>query len=462
MKRNDTYGALAMAAILFLSACKVVQPYGQPPVKTDSLYRDAITTDSSTIADRQPSQLFSDPKLLQLLNEGIRNNYDLKIAVARMKAAEATLRQSRAAFLPSISAGPQVTQQKLSETQGGKFFTNDRIYQLAASASWEVDVWGKLRSARRGAVALVLQSDAYRRAVQTGLVADIAINYYTLVAYDKQLQITLQTVENRKQDVETNKALKEAGRLTEAAVAQSEATRYAAEVTIPDLQNNIRQMENALSLLTGRPSARILRDSIEVQQVDTSLQTGVPALVLSNRPDVAQAEYGVQYYFEQTNVARTFFYPTLTITAGGGWQAGSLSDVFNSAALFRNIVGGITQPIFNKGLNRQRLEVAKAQYEEAVALFQKTVLTAGKEVSDALYSYRSASDKAATRVLQLDALKKALDYNRELLKYGYATYTDVLTSEQGYLAAQLNSVSDRLQQLTSVVSLYRSLGGGWK
>jgi outer membrane protein TolC len=282
------------------------------------------------------------------------------------------------------------------------------------------------------------------------------------LAYDKQLAITIETVQNRKADVETNKSLKEADKVTEAAVAQSEANLYAAEVTIPDIQNNIRQIENAISVLTAKQPGPIERDSLSIQTIDTSLLTGVPAQLLANRPDVQQAEFNIRFYFEQINVARAYFYPSLTITAQGGWQNTTLKSLFNTSALFGNLVGGLLQPVFSKGLNRQRLAIAKAQYEENVATFQQTVLGAGEEVSDALYSYQAVLNKRSYRNLQLDALQRSVTYNRELLKNGYATYTDVLTSEQGLLSAQLSSVSDRLQQLTAVVSLYRSLGGGWK
>ncbi len=456
------YPAVIATALLVLQACRVAKPYQQPLVSTDSLYRGVNVTDTATIANIPWGQMFKDAQLQALLQQGINNNYDLKIAVARIKQAQANLRQTKAAFLPTVSGGPQFTQQRLSNSQGGAFFNNNQLYQLSASASWEVDVWGKLKSTSKASLALLMQSEAYRRAVQTQLISDIATNYFNLLAYDKQLAITLETVENRKADVETNKQLKTAGRITEAAVAQSEANRYAAEVTVPDLQNNIRQIENALCVLTGNKPGEILRGSINTEQVDTTLQTGVPAQLLSNRPDVQEAEQSVRYYFQQINVARAYFYPQLSITAQGGWQSGTLKTLFNSTGLFGSVAAGLTQPIFNKGLNKQRLEVARAQYEENVAGFQQTVLDAGREVSDALYSYQSVTSKATTRVQQLSAWQRAVEYNRELLKNGYATYTDVLTSEQGYLSAQLSSISDRLQSLTAIVSLYRSLGGGWK
>jgi NodT family efflux transporter outer membrane factor (OMF) lipoprotein len=400
-----------------------------------------------------------------MLQEAVSNNSDLKVAVGRIKEAEANLRQSKAAFLPTLSVEPEYTKQKIAASQGGNLgIFPSNSYEILGSASWEADIWGKLKSSKKAALASLLQSDAYKRYVQTQVIANVATDYYNLLAYDKQLAITMETVENRKEDVETNKALKQANMssINEASVAQSEANRYAAEVTIPNLQNSIRQTENAICVLLGRQLGPIQRDSLDKQQVDTSLQTGLPAQLLSNRPDVQEAEFNLRYYFEQINVARAYFYPSLSITAQGGWQSATIGALFNTASLFGSITAGLTQPIFNHGLNKQRLAVAKAQYEENIATFQQKVLTAGQEVANALYSYQAAERTIAIRRLQLDASKRAVVYNRELLKNAYATYTDVLTSEQNYLSAQLNSVSDRLQQLTAIVSLYSSLGGGWK
>ncbi len=455
--------AIVAAAIIIFPSCNLRQKYVGTPAKTDSLYRGVNTNDTTAMANISWKQMFTDQKLQLLLQEGINNSYDLKIAVTRINQAEANLRQSKAAYLPTLSVEPQYTKQRTSAAEGGSsgIFPNN-IYELSGSASWEIDLWGKLKGAQKAALASLLQSYANRKAVQTQLIANIATDYYNLLAYDKQLAITRQTVESYKNDVETNKALKQANRVNEASVAQSEANRYAAEVTIPDLENNIRQTENAICVLIGRQPGAVQRDSLAVQQPDTLMQTGLPAQILSNRPDVQAAEFNVRYYFEQINVARAYFYPSLTITAQGGWQAATIGTLFNTGSIFANVVGGLTQPVFNHGLNKQRLRLAKSQYEQYALTFQQTVLGAGQEVSNALYSYQAAKNKTLTRNLQLDALKRAVDYNRLLLKGGYVTYTDVLTSEQGYLSAQLSSVGDRLQQLTAIVTLYQSLGGGWK
>ena len=457
--KNKIYGSILPALLLacILSSCKVTQQYQRSPdIADNKLYRDVTANDTASIAAISWKQMFTDTILQSLIQEGISNNPDLKIAVARIKQTEANFRQSQLAYLPGLNANATVNFSKPSDAQTG----NNKVY---AGASWEADIWGKLKSSKRAAMAALLQSDAYKREVQTQLVANIAINYYALLAYDAQLQITLKTLDNRKQDAETMKLLKESDVVTGAAVVQSQANRYSVEVTIPDLKQNIRETENSICQLLGRESGSIARDSINLQQVATNLNTGVPSQLLANRPDVQEAEYQLRYYFELTNVARTYFYPSLTITAQGGLYNTGLSQFFSATSIFGNIVGGLTQPIFNNGLNNQRLKVAKARQEEFLVTFRQSLLTAGQEVSNALFDYQAASDKVNDRVQQIFYLQKSVDYTKELLKYSSATnYTDVLTSEQSLLAAQLSSISDKLQQLQAVVVLYRSLGGGWK
>jgi outer membrane protein TolC len=283
------------------------------------------------------------------------------------------------------------------------------------------------------------------------------------MAYDQQLQITLATVENRKEDVTTTQALKDADVLTGAAVMQSQAGLYSVEVTIPDIHQNIRQTENAICLLLGRNPGGIARDSIGKEMPAADLHMGLPAQLLSNRPDVQEAEFQLRYYTELTNVARTYFYPALTITGEGGLSANSLAHFFDASALFGNLVAGLTQPIFNNGLNRQRLEVAKGQQQEFLLTFEKNLLTAGQEVSNSLSNYQAATDKISIREKEIHFLQKSVDYTKELMRAdAKANYTDVLTSEQNLLAAQLEGIDDHLQQLQAIVTLYADLGGGWK
>lgn len=450
--------SLLLMVAFVVDACKVTQPYRRAQgIAGNGLFRDTVIADTTTIADIPWRQFFADTLLQHLIEEGLRSNLDLKIAVARLHEAEANFRQSKAAFFPSLAAGASAA---LEQPAGARTY---RTYQLNLNTSWEVDLWGRLRSAKKAELAALLQSDAYRRDVQTQLVANITLDYYALMAYDQQMEITLATVENRKEDVITTKALKDADVLTGAAVMQSQAGLYTVEVTLPDIRQNIRQTENALCLLLGRDPGAIARDSLNNEAVNADLRTGLPAQLLSNRPDVQEAEYQLRYSAELTNVARTYFYPALTITGEAGLSSGTITHFFDASNFFGNIIGGLTQPIFNNGLNRQRLEVAKQQEQESLFTFEKTLLTAGQEVSNALFEYQSATDKVATRTKEIHFLQKAVDYTRELMKAdAKANYTDVLTSEQNLLSAQLNGVDDRLQRLQAVVTLYASLGGGWK
>ncbi|HKG08188.1 MAG TPA: efflux transporter outer membrane subunit [Pedobacter sp.] len=453
-------------SILTLSAC-VTQKYERPALNSNGLYRDNNTTDTSTIADLPWKTLFTDPGLQLLIEQGLNENLDLKQAVERIKVAEANLRQSKAAFLPSLSGDLSVTDAKQSRAAlnfppGININTETQTYRAQLSTSWEADIWGKLGSAKRSAYASLLQTDAAKRAVQTQLIANIANIYYNLLALDKQLAITEQTVKIRQSDVETMKALKEGAVVNGAAVVQSEANLYAAQVSIPDLKRGIREAENSLSILLGKGPGGIERSSLDTQQPYTNLQTGLSAQLLQNRPDVQAAEFAFRAAFENKNLAKTYFYPSLTLTANGGLSSLDVKNFFDNS-IFYNLIGGITQPIFAKGQNKARLNTAQAQQQQAFYSFQQTLLTSGQEVSNALFAYQTANEKETTRAKQIASLTKAVDFTKELLRYSSATnYTDVLTSEQSLLTAQLNSINDRLQKLQSIVNLYRALGGGWK
>lgn len=461
-KKVFTYLMIFLSSVLMISSCKVTQTYQPPAISATGLYRGSVSSDTNTIANLKWSQVFTDAPLQRLIAEGITKNLNLQMAYTRIQQAEAYYSQSRAAFLPTLNANAQVTESKLSAVQGFGIRTSATQYQLGLSSSWEVNIWGKLSSARRASLASLMQSGAAAKAVQTGMVASIANYYYSLLALDKQLTITEETVKYWDTTVTTMRALKEAAVVTGAAVVQSEASRYAAEVTIPDLKQNIREIENALSIVLSRPPGNIIRSNIDNQTSVTLLQTGVPAQLLSNRPDVQEAEYNFRYSFEQTNLARTYFYPSLTITGSGGLSSLSIRTFFNSTSVFASIAAGLTEPIFNGRANRTRLEAARAQQQEALLSFQNTLLIAGQEVSDAMSLYQTALDKMMVRTNQLNALQKSVEYSRELLRYGSANYIEVIQARQSLLGAELSRVNDHLQQLQAIVNLYRSLGGGWK
>lgn len=461
-KKLFKYFLIFSVPAFIISSCKVTQTYRAPAISTAGLYRDSSSPDTNNIANLHYTAVFTDPVLQRLISEGIAQNINLKVAYTRVQQSQSYYLQSGAAFYPTLNANAQVTESKLSAVQGFGIRNSATQYQLGASSSWEVNVWGRLSSARRASLAALLQSEAYAKAVQTGLVASIASYYYSLAGLDAKLAITQLTVQNWDTTVQTMRALKEGAVVTGAAVVQSEASRYAAEVTIPDLKQNIKETENALSIILGRAPGTIERSSIDSQATISMLQTGVPAQLLANRPDVQEAEYGFRNSFEETNIARTYFYPSFTITGSGGLSSLTVKNFFNAGSVFASIAGGLTQPVFNQRLNKTRLEVARSQQQAALLAFQNTLLTAGQEVSDAISLYQTASDKVSVRTLQLNALQKSVEYSRELLRYGSANYLEVINARQSLLGAQLNRINDRLQQLQAVVDLYRSLGGGWK
>jgi NodT family efflux transporter outer membrane factor (OMF) lipoprotein len=452
--------------LFFVQSCSILKPDRYPDISpSEDLYREAGSYDSTNIADVRWRDFFTDPHLQNIIEIAIENSPDLQIAEARMKRAEAAFRQSRAELFPSLNAGFNAIFQNSASS-----FTNPNagsgipeIYRVYANTSWEADIWGKFSHAKRAELASLYASEAYRRAVLTQLISRIAMDYYSLLALDAQLSITEETVDARIRNAETMKVLKENDVVTGADLVLSEANRYSAEVTIPDLKQRIYETENSISILTGRSPGPVERGTLDEQQLYPGLGRGVPAQLLANRPDVQEAEYQLRSSFELTKAARAYFYPAVTINAAGGLTEIALSALFSSPGTFWNITAGLAQPIFNYGLNRQRFSTAKANQEESLANFRRVLLDAGSEVSNAMHAWQSANDKISLRAAQIENLEKAVDFTMELLKYTSTTnYIDVLTSEVNLLSARLNDVNDRLQQLQALTDLYRSLGGGWK
>lgn len=448
--------------ILVAASCKVTQAYQPPAIGTNELFRDQNTMDTNTIANLRWNEIFTDSILQRHITNSINRNLTLQIAYTRIEQAEAYYLQSSAAYLPTLNANAQVGISKLSAVQGFGIRNSATQYQLGVNTSWEANIWGKLSSARSASLASLLQTEAAARAIQTSLVSAVARYYYTLLSLDRKLAITEQTVRNWDTTVQTMRALKDAAIVTGAAVVQSEASRYGAEVTIPDIKQNIREVENAMSILLGQPPAAIPRSTIDDQETIRNLQTGIPAQLLANRPDLQQAELGFRAAFEQANVARTFFYPSLTITGSAGLSSLALGNFFNAGSIFASLAAGLTQPILNGRLNRTRLSVALSQQQSALLDFKNTFLVAGQEVSDAISLYQTALDKMMVRTKQMTALYKSVEYSQELLRYGSANYTEVINARQNLLAAELSTVNDRLQQLQAMVQLYAALGGGIK
>ncbi|WP_372751004.1 TolC family protein [Labilibaculum sp.] len=468
--RKIIYGIVSLAfAATSLPSCFVAKKYQRPEIEIQDQYRDVNTNDSSTLAAMPWEELFTDTNLTSLINEALDNNLDLLMAVERVNAAEAYYKQGKAGYLPTLAiagSGQRVeygdnTLSGVSNSYDGGIYHQ---YDLSASVTWEADIWGKIRSNKRASQATYLKSEASRRAVQSTLVATMASAYFQLVALDAQAKVTSQTVTNRKEGLETMISLKNAGRVTQAAVKQTEAQLYTTEILLIDIKENINLLENTISLLLGRNSGTIKRSSLDDQALNVELSTGFPSQLLRNRPDVILAEYNFRNAFELTNVAKSSFYPTLSMSASGGFQTLDFDNWFNSNALISNAIANLTQPIFNKRSIRTQYEVAKANQEEAKYNLKKALLSASKEVSDALYSYKTQQERYKIRQKELDALSKAVEYSEELLNNGYqnTTYIEVLTARTNALSSEISTINTKYQQLNSIVELYLSLGGGWK
>ena len=445
-----------MMGAAVLGGCSIYKPYSRPEINTEGLYRDVEPTDSASIATVAWDELFTDTCLQALIREGLAQNTDLRIARTRVEAAKAVLLGARLSYLPSLSLNADGG---LSSIDGSK---PAKTYNLAGSASWEIDLFGGILNTKRAARAALEQSEAYQQMVQTQVVASIATYYYTLLMLDKQLEITEATAILWKENVETMKHLKEAGSVNEAGVVQSEANYYSVVASVADLKDQIRQTENALSLLLRQAPQQIDRGTLDEQVLPEEMNVGVPIQLLSNRPDVKVAEMALAGTYYNANEARAAFYPSITLTGSAGWTNSAGGAIINPGKVLLSALGSLTQPLFYRGANIARLKIAKAQQEEAMLSFEQTILNAGSEVSNALSQYETASQKLEQRILQINSLEKSVEYTQKLLTFGTSTYLEVLTAQQSLLSAQLSGVSDQYSQMQAVVTLYRALGGGVK
>lgn len=469
--KNKIYKVAAVVVLgTVMQSCFVAKKYDRPELKTENLYRtEVVATDTTSMADIAWDKVFTDPTLQGHIKTGLQNNLDIRIAIQNIVAAEATMKQGKAGYFPTLSAGADWTHQELSKnSQLGALFsagggrTNVDQYQLTGTLGWEADIWGKIRSNKRATNAAYLQTIAANQAVKTELIANIASTYYQLLSVDAQIKLAEETLINRNESIETIVALKDAGNVNEVGVKQTEAQKYATEIIIADLKNSVIVLENTMSILLGQAPGKIARSTFEEQTMQPEITLGVPATLLRNRPDVIAAEYNLISLFEQTNVARSNFYPTLKLTATGGLQTVDIKEWFSANSLFANVVTGLTQPIFNGRQIRTRFEVAKANQEQAYLQFEQALLNAGNEVSNALAQYNNETTKLEIRGKQVDALRKAADYSDELLTYGLVNYLEVLTAKDNALNTELNLIDNKYQQYNAVIELYRALGGGWR
>lgn len=439
-----------------LTGCQY-RTYERPEMpQTDSLYqRLAVSGDTASIADLSWQELFTDPLLQQLIETGIAHNTDLSIARLRVKEAEVLLTASKLAYLPSVSLTPQGTIRKVEGESATK------SYNLAASADWEIDIFGRITNAKREAKAVLEQSEAYRQAVQTQLVATIANSYYSLLMLDKQYEISRSTAELWAENLRVMKALKEAGQTTEMAVAQIEASKLAVDASLLSLQQQITEMENSISSLLGDVPRQIERSTLDAQSFPDTLLVGVPLQLLQRRPDVRQSEAALAAAFYVTNQAYAAFYPSITLSGSAGWTNAAGALITNPGEWLLSAVGSLVQPLFNRGQNVANLKVAKAQQEEALLTFRQSLLDAGTEVNSALLQWQTARQRLKLDEQQIASLESAVRSSELLMLHSSQNYLEVLTARQTLLDAELSAVADRFDEIQGVINLYHALGGGY-
>ena len=459
--------SLLAFGLFSIQSCFVAKDYNRPTsVEQEAQFRtDIVAAQDNTIADVSWQEFFSDATLKSYITKGLQNNLDIRTALQNIAITEAYMKQGKAGYLPTLSVGPGYTYTKTSaNTQFGRFTGSQSLsqYDLTGNFSWEADIWGKIRSNYRGATANYLQTIEAHKAVQTNIVSTIANTYFQLIALDEQKRAINQTIGFREQSLETMKALKEAGNVTEVAVNQTEAQLYNAKALLVDVEASIKVNENILNVLLGETPKVLERGTIANQQIYSSLGVGVPAQILENRPDVKAAEYALINAFENVNIANANFYPSLTLTAAGGVQGIDIDKLFDAQSLFANVIARLAQPILQKRQIKTAKEVALANEEKALLAYKQTILSASKEVSDALARYQAADEKIPLKDKEAVLYNQSIEYSEELLAYGMANYLEVITAREAALNAELNAINAKLSKLNSVVELYRAVGGGWK
>lgn len=445
-----------LATTALLSSCGIYSSYERPAdIKTDGLYGVTVTesADSAGLAALPWRSLFTDPTLQSLIEKGLQNNTDMRTAALGIEQAEASLKAAKLSFFPSFALAPQGGFNSVDWAKASKTYT------IPLSASWQVDIFGSLRNAKKRAQVQLESSKAYKQAVQTQLIATIANYYYTLAMLDEQLSVSKATADIWQENIKTYKALMNVGQTTSAAVAQAEGNYYNVCAQIVDLEQQITEVENSFSTLLGETVSSIQRQSINDWQAPQSITAGIPSYALANRPDVKNAELALASAFYNTNAARSAFYPALNLTGTLGWT-NDLGVIVNPGKWIWQAVGSLTQPIFQNGKLRANLKISKAQQEEAKLAFQQTLLNAGAEVNTAMAKIQNNTEKEELNDKRIASMEQAVKSTQLLMQNSSTNYLEVLTAQQSLLSAQLSKISTQFAKIQGTIELYQALGGG--
>ena len=463
MKRYN-FLIIGLAAVTLTGCKSLYGKYERPAVNTSGLIRDAVNdndtlavTDTTSFANIPWRSVFTDPQLQTLIEKTLANDPDLLNAALNIDMAEAQLKVAKLAFLPGITFTPQGT---ISTWDGQKA---NKTYSLPVNASWDANLFGSLTAAKRSTQVSMLQMKDYQVAVQTKLIANVANMYYTLLMLDKQLQIVTDMEKLTKDTWGIMKVQLQTVRGVRSTAVQSAESNYlSVQTQKEDIKRQIRETENSLSLVMGEQAHAISRSTLDAQSLPTTFSTGVGVQLLSNRADVHANEMALANCFYNIEVARSRFYPSLTISASGAYTNSGGMGITNPGKILLSAVGSLTQPIFMKGQLRAGLRVAEDQYKQALNTWQSSVLSAGSEVSNALVLYNASDAKSKLEQKRIAVLKKNVEDTRNLMASAGATYLEVITAQSNLLNAQLNQVQDDFSKMQAVVNLYYALGGGAK
>ena len=454
---------IMMSAALLLTSCGLYNKYERPDVDTKGLVRDTVSlTDTLAVADTTSfgnlpwRSLFTDPQLQTLIQQGLDNNPDLLNAALNVHMVNEALKIAKLAFLPSVAISPQGT---LSSFDGA---AATKSYTLPVTASWNVDLFGNLLSAKRSAQMQLIATKDYQTVVKCNVISAIANLYYTLLMLDRQIEI-VSDMELLTKDTWDKMKFMHDNRVgyRSTAVQSAEAAYYQVQTQKIDLQLQVREMENSLSLLLGQPGQAIPRGRFEGQYLPSEFSTGVGIQMLANRADVHANEMALAQCFYDVETARSRFYPSITVSGTAAFT--NNNGTVNPGKWLLNAVGSLVQPIFQHGQIVAGLKVAKDKYEQAINTWQNSVYKAGNEVSNALASYNSYADKVELDGKRVAVLKKNVEDTRKLMESSTnTTYLEVISAQSNLLNAEINEVSDQFNKMQSVINLYQALGGGAK
>lgn len=441
-----------------MTGCNLYKNYTPPTgLPVEGLYNDSTMakSDSLTSLGFMPwRELFTDSCLQSLIEKGLDSNTDLQIAMLRIDEAKAGLTAAKLAFLPSLTFSPNGA---ITSSDGRKA---SKTYEIPLSLSWEIDLFGKLRNAKKEQQMLLLGQEAYAGAVKSELVSSIANSYYALLMLDSQIEISSQTIDIWREQVRTMELQFKVGDIRENALSQAKANLEGLLATHNTLLRQQQETTNALCSLLGDVSHNIERSSLEAQKMPENISVGIPLQLLSCRPDVMQAEMTLAAAYYSTNQSRAAFYPSLTLGGSAGWTNALGQGVSNPGGWILSALGSLTQPIFQRGKLISNLRISKDEEEVALLNYKQSLLDAGQEVNDALYAIESYGNSLSFHSRQCEELEKAVKSNELLFRTNNATYLELLASHQDLLNSRMSLVEDRVSRLQEVVKLYKALGGG--